>query len=607
MSAILATLAERGDHPVFWWQDAPVPAFSFRESIVRAAHAMRTLGVGLGTTVAVLTRNSPSALTARYAAHLLGATVVYISGASPGRTQPLSTATQVRMLLETSASVLVFDEDHAQQAQVISNHLRGALKLAGFGSSEPGIADLDREPDTGSAELSATRPEVAGITYTSGSTGRPKGVYHKFASWNNSVFTWVAAAPEGAAIRFLVVTPLSHSVGIISDFIILAGGSLLVHEEFDAGEILRGIERYRLTGGFIGVPHLYALLDHPDLRATDVSSLEQLVYVGCPASPARLKKAVPVFGKALLQNYGTTEAGLITMLNPADHQRPELLSTVGRPSPNVAVKICDPESGRQFGGGEVGEVWVRTPNMMTEYVDDPQLTAYAMRDGWLRTGDLGSVDAEGYVRLFGRIGDVIKAMDTKVYPSEVEKVLTGHPDVVDACVYGERNADNLEQVHAAVVLRPGAEEDFQSLREYVSNIMTPTHAPVRFVRLNELPVGLRGKVDRQQVQRLAADAAAKDDAASAEVASPENGDAVDRLPAATTRDLSRPAVRAHDDTGRAAGTTGAAASVRHSADLRWRDPVLQGTESPREPAWPTPHRERGGHRANSSPGIAAFG
>jgi novobiocin biosynthesis protein NovH len=548
VSRILAKLAERGDDPVFWWQDAPVPAVSFRTSVVHAAHALRTLGVSPGSTVGVLTRNSPRALTARYAAHLLGATVVYISGASPGRIQPVSTATQVRMLRETSASVLVFDEDHAEQARVVNDHLRGALKLAGFGVSAPGVASLDREPEIGAAELTATRPEVAGVTYTSGSTGRPKGVYHPFASWNDSVFAWAAAVPDGTEIRFLVVTPLSHSVGIISDFIILTGGSLLLHEQFDAGEILRAIERYRLTGGFIGVPHLYALLDHPDLGTTDVSSLEQLVYVGCPASPARLKKAVPVFGKALLQNYGTTEAGLITMLNPVDHERPELLSTVGRPSPNVAVRVCDPESGRQLGDDEVGEVWVRTPNMMRTYVNDPQLTAYVMRDGWMRTGDLGSLDAEGYLRLFGRIGDVIKAMDTKVYPTEVEKVLTGHPDVVDACVYGQRDADNLEQVHAAVVLRPGAEENFESLREHVSNVMTPTHAPVRFVRLSELPVGLRGKVDRQQVQRLAeaAAAAAGEGEAPTAAASPATRDLADLPLAATTvAELLERQARAH--------------------------------------------------------------
>lgn len=514
VSGILTTLAKRGDDPVLWWQDAPVPAVSFGKSIVHAAHAMRTLGVGTGSTVAVLTWNSPKALTARYAAHLLGATVVYISGASPGRAQPLSTQTQVRILLETFASVLVFDADHAQDAQAINDHLAGGLKLAGFGVSEPGVADLDREPEAGSAELSATRPELAAVMYTSGSTGRPKGVCLRFDPWSDSVFSFAAAVPDGAVPTFLVVTPLSHSVGLIADMAILAGGSLVLHEQFDPGEVLRAIERYRITGTFIGVPHLYALLDHPDLGTTDVSSLSQLVYLGCPASPARLKQALPVFGKALIQNYGTTEAGLITLLSPEDHKRPELLSTVGRPTPNTAVMICDPESGLEAGDDEIGEVWVRTPNMMTAYVDDPQLTAYAMRDGWLRTGDLGSLDADGYLRLFGRIGEMIKALDTKVYPAEVEKVLISHPDVVDACVYGQRDADNLEQVHAVVALRPGAAEDFQSLREHVSSRMTPTHAPVRFVRWSELPIGQRGKVDRQRVQQLAARLAAEDGAAS---------------------------------------------------------------------------------------------
>ncbi|WP_222598544.1 class I adenylate-forming enzyme family protein [Lentzea tibetensis] len=513
VTRILDTLAERGDDPVLWWEDAPVSGTTFGNSVRAATAALRELGVGTGSTVAILTRNnSPSTLTARYAAHLLGASVVHIRGANPGTSGPdLSIETQVRMLGETKASVLVFDSERAQRAKALSDLMPGGLKLGCFGAPVPGAAALDGP--VAETDIAPQKPERANVTYTSGSTGRPKGVCLRFDAWNSTVLWGASAVPDGAAIKFLAVSPLSHSVGLVVDIMIAAGGTVLLHDGFEAGAALRAIERFRVTGTMIGVPQLYALLDHPDLKTTDVSSLYQLLYVGCPASPARLEQALPVFGAALTQNYGTTEAGRITLLSPADHQRPELLSTVGRPSPDVALKICDPETGREVGEGEIGEVCVRSTNMMSGYVDDPELTARVLRDGWLHTGDFGRLDGEGYLRLFGRIGDIIKAGDTKVYPADVEKVLTGHPDVVDACVYAQKDADELEHVHAAVVLRPDGRTRFSTLREHVGKAMSVRHAPVRFVRWEQLPLSASGKVDRQRVQQLGARIMHEDEAA----------------------------------------------------------------------------------------------
>ena len=504
VTRILDTLAGRGDEPVLWWRGDPVTGTAFRTAVTSAAAGLRELGVGAGDTVAILTQgNSPSTLTARYAAHLLGASVVHIRGANPGTSGPdLTIETQSRMLRETAASVIAFDAERAERATALRDLLPGPLRLGSFGPPVPGAVPLDQPAGAAVTPGPPQRPERANVTYTSGSTGRPKGVCLRFDAWNSTVLWGASAVPGGASIRFLAVSPLSHSVGLVVDIMIAAGGTIVLHDGFDAGEVLRTVARFRITGTMIGVPQLYALLDHPAVASTDVTSLQQLMYVGCPASPARLRQALPIFGAALVQNYGTTEGGRITLLSPSDHQRPELLTTVGRPSPDVAIRICDPETGAEVADGGIGEVCIRSTNMMSGYVDDPELTARVLRDGWLHTGDLGRLDDESYLRLFGRIGDVIKAGDVKVYPADVENVLCAHPDVVDACVYAHRDADSLEHVHAAVVLRPYGPADFATLREHVAKSMSPRHAPVKFVRWEKLPLGSSGKVDRHRVRQL---------------------------------------------------------------------------------------------------------
>jgi acyl-CoA synthetase (AMP-forming)/AMP-acid ligase II len=305
------------------------------------------------------------------------------------------------------------------------------------------------------------------------------------------------------------MTAVSHTVGMVVDIALAAGGSVLLRERFDPADVLRDVATHRITDTFMGVPQLYALLNNPDVRTADVSSLRHLVYVGCPASPERLKEAITVFPGVLAQSYGSTETGRIAMLREDDHDRPELLATVGRPVPGVTITIRDPETGRELPAGEIGEVLVHSPNTMAGYVADPEGTARVVRDGWVHTGDIGSVDGNGYVRLFGRMHEMVKVQDTRVSPTEVEKVLVGFPGVVDACVYGHRRPDLIEELHAAVVLSAdstSAAPDFAALRDHVARAMTPTHAPIRFVRWRQFPISNTGKADRLRIREVSAEA-----------------------------------------------------------------------------------------------------
>jgi fatty-acyl-CoA synthase len=285
------------------------------------------------------------------------------------------------------------------------------------------------------------------------------------------------------------------------DGVLAAGGTVILHEHFDPGEVLRAVDTHRVSWAFLAAPHIYQLLDHPDLATTDLSALRQVVYGGCPASPTRLAEAVRVFGPVLRQSYGTTETWGITALTPPEHLEPALLGTVGRPLPGVRVAVRDPDSGRDLAPGETGEVCVRSPSMMDGYWADPDLTATVLRDGWVHTGDLGYLDDRGYLHLVDRIADVIKAGGIKVHPADVEKALTAHPAVAQAAVYGARDADEVEHVYAAVVLRPDATgTTVDDLRTHVAGTLSPRHAPDAITFCAGLPLTGTGKPDKRALR-----------------------------------------------------------------------------------------------------------
>ncbi|MFI5821795.1 class I adenylate-forming enzyme family protein [Streptomyces rishiriensis] len=507
VTRILDEAARDGARPVVRWRDTVITGTELDRSVRRVATALREAGVARDHAVAILTQvNSPWMLVVRYAAHLLGASVVYITGANHGTvTHDLPVTTRVRMMREAGASVLVFDERNAQLAETIRETVPDKLVLCGLGHPASGTVTADGRPvEDVAVEFPAETPELAMVLYTSGTTGQPKGVCKPFGAWNATV-VGLAGQPRPRQ-TYLAMTAVSHTVGMVVDIALAAGGSVLLREKFDPTDFLRDVVTHRVTDTFMGVPQLYAIVNHPDVRTTDLSSLQHLVYVGCPASPERLREAVTVFPGVLWQSYGSTETGRIAMLRDDDHDHPELLATVGRPMPGVTVAIRDPQTGRDLPVNEIGEVVVHSPNNMAGYIGDPEGTTRVVRDGWVHTGDMGSVDERGYVRLFGRMHEMVKVQDTRVSPTEVEKVLVGCPGVVDACVYGHRRPDLIEELHAAVVLSTEDAPSFAALRDHVAQTMTPTHAPVRFVRWRQFPINNTGKTDRLRIREVSAEA-----------------------------------------------------------------------------------------------------
>ncbi|MDN5932298.1 MAG: AMP-binding protein [Pseudonocardia sp.] len=472
-----------------------VSAGDLLAAIGAVASALSRLNIGPSDVVAVLTApNVPALLVARYAAHSLGAAVTHIRSMNArSDLDPLPLHAQARVLIETGARVLAVDAASSERARALRDHVPHLV-----------VTRVDGQIAGGGAlpHIHPHRPQdLAAIDLTSGTTGYPKLVRHSFGARERQVRLSAGDHPRDHRPILLCVTPISHATSTMVDAALLEGGAVVLLPEFDPAVVLTAVGQHRVTDMYLSVPALYQLLDHPDLMRTDLSSLRRVIYSGTPAAPARIVEALAVFGDRLAQLYGSTEAGGICTLVPLDHREPELLGSVGRPFSWVDIVIRELDSDAGVPQGGTGEVCVRSATVMDGYLNDPDHTARVLRDGWLRTGDLGYVDRYGYLRLIGRTGNVIKCGGLKIHPSTVEHVLLSHPLVANAAVFGVRDRDYRERVCAAVQLRSGACCSPADLSAYVAGALSPEHVPAEMTFWNSWPLTESGKPDHGILRR----------------------------------------------------------------------------------------------------------
>ncbi len=484
---IVAAAAAEPARPAVFWRDGCLRGGELAALVLGATAVLRRHGVAAGGTVAILmSGNRPDLLVARYAAHLLGAAVVHVRSMNP-RTDAdaFDEDTQAGLIELTGAAVLVVDDEHVVRGRALADRCAGLTAVVPAPDlAAPGAAGADRQA------MPAPDPAArAAVTFTSGSTGGPKAIGQSFGAWNRLV-TLLAGTPAPVPpTRILAVTPMSHTVAPMLDAALAAGGSVVLHEGFDAAAVLRCVEWLRVTDVYLAVPHLHRLLDHDALDPTDTSSLRRVVYSGTPTAPHRVAQAVAAFGSALVQVYGTSETGGITCLTAEDHREPELHGTVGRPFPWVDVELRDPETGDPVAPSGVGEVHVRTPTAMDGYLDagpPPE---------WHATGDLGHWDRHGYLVLVGRRHHVVKSGGLKLHPLALQRSLLTHPGVAEAVAFGRRDADRGEHLHAAVVRRPGGAVDAAELAEHAVRALGPGYRPAGVEFLDRIPLTPQGKPD----------------------------------------------------------------------------------------------------------------
>jgi len=367
------------------------------------------------------------------------------------------------------------------------------------------LADLLGPPRGPTAPAAAPAPgDGALLLYTSGTTGRPKGVLHTHGSLRAGLAALHAAWEWSERDVLLHALPLFHVHGLVVALhgALFAGASCVLHERFDAAEVLAELPRCGATL-FMGVPTMYRrLAAQPPELAGRAAGLRLWVCGSAPLPAADREAFRTCFGRAPLERYGMTES-LILASQPLHGER--RAGTTGRALSGVELRIVDSGSRQPLAPGETGEVEVRSAMLFTGYWQAPQRTAEVRGpDGWLRTGDLGFLDAEGTLTLVGRARDVILCGGFNVYPLEVETALLEHPAVAECAVHALPDEDLFETVAAAVVPVPGRAPSDEELRLHCRARLAPHKCPRVFRLLDALPRNALGKVDRAALAARAA-------------------------------------------------------------------------------------------------------
>lgn len=363
-------------------------------------------------------------------------------------------------------------------------------------------------------ELRVLRGEIADdelmfILHTSATTGPPKGACVDHHSLRTIATGYLADARPDPDVVFLHCGPLSHGAVVIPLSYMAAGATVVLMRLFSPLDCLASIDRVHATHLFVVPEMLRFLLQAQGSLPRSLASLREIIYAAAPMPRPLLLEARARFGCDFRQIYGITEGGgPIATLSPAEHDYTP--GPVRAPAASVGRAIMGVTIGSPGGlpPDGVGELWVRGAGVMRGYWRDPSSTAEAMRDGWVRTGDLGVVDEQGYIHLTGRVKDVIIRGGQKVFPAEVERVLAGHPAVRDACVVGVPSEEWGEVPLAYVVAAEPAVGFVASLRELVRENLAAYKRPVGFEIVSELPRNSIGKVARLELRRRAVDDAA---------------------------------------------------------------------------------------------------
>jgi malonyl-CoA/methylmalonyl-CoA synthetase len=459
---------------------------AFLAMTARLAHAVTGLGLGAGDRVAVQIEKSVETL-ALYAA-CVQAGLVFL---------PLNTAyttEELRYFIEDSGAKLVVCDPAKREALAAMAAGLGAaletLDAAGQGSLS--------ERAAGQAEVFTTvarsGDDLAALLYTSGTTGRSKGAMLSQMNLLSNARTLREAWRFTSADVLLHALPIFHTHGLFvaTNVSLLAGGSMIFLPKFDLGTLLKHMPQATVL---MGVPTFYTrLLDCAEFTAELAAPLRLFISGSAPLLAETHELFETRTGQRILERYGMTETNMNTS-NPYEGAR--RAGTVGPALPGVELKICDPVSGAALPQGEVGVIEVRGPNVFQGYWQMPEKTAAELRaDGFFITGDLGVIDAEGYVTIVGRGKDLIISGGYNIYPKEIELVLDAQPGVLESAVIGVPDPDLGEVAMGVLVARRGENLDLEAIMTSVQAVLARFKHPRRLVVMDELPRNTMGKVQK---------------------------------------------------------------------------------------------------------------
>lgn len=455
------------------------------EAASRVANLLRELGVGRGDRVALFLPNIPEFAFSYFGVQKLGAVAVSLN--------VMLKPAEVRFILEDSRpKVLVTTAE--LRANVPEDELDPELRiLVAEGEAEP-AASLQHLMKRASARAAAAEMESddpAAILYTSGTTGFPKGATLSHGNVISNLWATNHHTGMGTDDRLHLFLPLFHCFGqnFIMSSGINAGATLVLERRFALDTGLDTLRRERVTM-FFAVPTLFIRLLNEGITAADLASTRYHFSAAAPL-PVEIASAWRErFERTIWEGYGLTETSPFASYN---HDLRYKLGSIGEPIENVEMKVVD-DDGAEVEPGEWGEIVIRGPNVMLGYWDRAEDTEQAIRHGWFHSGDIGTVDEEGYFAICDRKKDMIITSGFNVYPAEVENTLYAHPAVAEAAVFGAADAERGEVVKAAVVPRGGKELHGQELIDFCRERMAAYKAPRVVELVSEIPKSATGKV-----------------------------------------------------------------------------------------------------------------
>lgn len=473
--------------------DTPLSYSELARAVDAVAVGLQALDAEPGSRVGICAKNTPE--------HLIALLATYRAGKVWVPLNPRNGRAELDAMIDTvRPSILVADQSCVDRFTPT-----GAAFVFGKSDSVEHAASVRAmmRDNAGQTPVHHARAatDAQTLKFSGGSTGAPKSVIQSVRCIN--------AQADGIRDFFafnntdvnLIAAPLTHGVSCFVLPILEAGGCHVLLEQATPAAILDAVERHDVTTIYAPPTMLYGMLGAVK-AGQRFPTLRHVIYSAAPMTPERIRECQRVFGNVIETAYGQVEAPQIIAAMRADElMREENLASVGRASSVATIRIDDGRGG-SAAAGEVGEILVAGPLVMTGYLDQPALTSQTLTDGWLRTGDTGSIDERGYLFIRGRIKDTINTGGFKVHPGDVEAVLARHPAVQECAVFGVPDAKWGDAVTAAVVCIDGAIVDEPTLIEFVKGALGSVKAPKSIRFFDELPRNAAGKVSRADLRGI---------------------------------------------------------------------------------------------------------
>ena len=474
------------------------------DRVARLAAGLAALGVERGDRIGILALNSDRYLETYHAIAWAGAVAV------PCNTR-WSTAEHLYGLRDSGTSLLLVDNAFARPATQLTTELPMPLVFMDDGEAPDGSHDYEaliagHDPID---DRSGRGDDLCGIFYTGGTTGHPKGVMLSHRGLAVNGMTCIAVNGYGQATRYLHAAPMFHMADMAATVSVTqAGGSHVFIPMFNPSGVVTAFAEQGANLALF-VPTMFTLLDeHLVEHPADLSGVDQIAYGAAPISAALLTRAMAMFPNAkFFQGYGQTElgphgTGLLSEHHLAAADRPEMLRSAGQALPGIDVRVTD-EDCRELPRGQIGEVMVRHDGIMLGYWNKPELTAETIVDGWVRTGDAGHMDENGFLFIVDRVKDMIICGGENVFSAEVENALAQHPAVLECAVIGVPDDRWGERVHGIIRLRDGHESDGEQLIAHCKALIANYKCPRSIeIRTEPFPLSAAGKILKRELRAV---------------------------------------------------------------------------------------------------------